>query len=210
MKFFLTIFTATLFVLTLTSPTSIIDSSSILNNLSQLFYTNINPIFDKTFQQLIELTHEFNNKYIQIVNNQNQFSRNNPVKPAEWVSQLFNGSNSIQDQWNSHIADFFENIQTIYQNDERSLFDFSMIKIKLNLSIEKLLKKLKDLFEKRINQLIIPQQQHNKDLDKFKNNLQKEISHIFDNTKKEINHTINDLFDSVFNYWNSLKNRFFG
>lgn len=215
MKLILIIFT-TFFALTFSSPISSIgDSSSILNNLSQLLHAHISPIFQNTFKQLTQLVDDYSQKYSDIIIDKKS-SRSNPAKPAEWVYQLFNGSNSIESQWNNHITDFFANIQTVYENDGRSLFDLSLIKLKLHIVGDKLIRKLKQLIDKNIEPLLISikssddYKHHGKDLDILANNFQREISNIFDNTKKEFNQTIDDLIDSIFGYWNSLKDRLFG
>ncbi len=199
----------TFFTLTFASPVSIIDSSLITDNLSELLYNNLNPIFQNTFQQLTELIFEFSEKFSQI-----KLSRSDSVKPAEWVSQLFNGTNSIGAQWNSHITDFFGNIPTVFENNDRSLFDFSLIKTKLYIAVKNLLIKLKQLFDNNINQLWILFINEFKltksDFDVLSNDFQQQVSGVFNNTKEELNQTIDDLIDSILTYWNDLKDRFFG
>src|SRR5271163_2967755 len=110
----LTIFVSVAFA----SPVSIIKSSSLIDNLSQSLYIHLNPIFENTFKQLIELVSKLAKQLFE-----NQSRRSNTVQPAEWVSHIFDGTGSLSTQWNSHITDFFGNIPTVYEDDERSLLN---------------------------------------------------------------------------------------
>jgi Mg2+ and Co2+ transporter CorA len=89
--------------------------------------------------------------------------------------------------------------------------DFSLVKTKLHIALEKLLIKLKELLAPIINEFNLKSNGRRHDeINALLNDFQRQISGVFDRTKEQLNRTRDDLIESILSYWNNLKNRFFG
>ena len=202
----ITLFLSTIFLtVALSTSTSIVKRSSIIENFKQSLYLQLNPIFQNTFQQLKELVDGLGKKISQ--SNKTRFTR---ADPSDWISDLFEGSGSITNQWNNQVNQFFQNITTVYENNDRSLFDSTVLSNKLHPAVKNLVQKLRKLFDMEINRVIIPTNTSPMDLNQLLRDFQDQVSRIFDNTEERLNQTIDNFFRSISNYLNQLNNRFLG
>lgn len=198
---------------------SSVSSSSIINPISDLFYTYLNPIFQSTLERLTRLVFELTEKLSQHI--QYNSARINPPITAPWVSQVFGGMNSVATQWNNQIADFFSNIPTIIEQKSRSAVNYAIVKETLYKAVENLLGTLKSLFVNNINRLMlsivndlklsntIGLQYTQQNFDDLLNIFQRQVSDIFDETQTQLNITIDNAIQFIVTYWNHLKQRIF-
>ena len=198
----LTLFLGTiLLMLTLSTP------ASITENFTQSLYIQLNPIFENTFQQLKDLVNDLAKKI-------SQFTRTRVTRsdPSDWFDQLFEGSGSITNQWNSEINEFFQNIPTIYENGDRSLLSNTFVASQFHPAVKSLVQKLKKLVDNKIDRVILPtiKQQSKSHTDKIFQEFQGQVTRLFEKTEERLNQTIDNLFQSISNYFNQLKDRFLG
>lgn len=209
-KMKLTLFLSTIFLaVALSTSTSHVKRSSIIENFKQSLYLQLNPIFQNTFQQLKELVDGLAKKISQ--SNKTRLTR---ADSSDWISDLFEGSGSITNQWNDQVNQFFQNITTVYENKDRSLFDNTVLSNKLHPAVKNLVQKLRKLFHMEIDRVIIQQFSKSKtgpmDLNQVLRDFQEQVSRIFDNTEERIQQTIDNFFQSISNYLNQLNDRFLG
>lgn len=204
------------FTLTFATSEPAVQSTSIIDSISQILYIYLNPIFQNTLTELTQLVFDFSEK---IFENYGVIRVDKNV-PATWVSQLFGGVNSISTQWNNQITDFFTNIPTIFENPGRSSFNFSTIKQSLYKAVEDLLEKLKGLTINTINQMVIStfgdinlsasigRKRESFTIDQLFNVFQHQVSNMFDKTQEQLNQKIDNAIDVVLTYFNHIKDRF--
>ncbi|CAF0815121.1 unnamed protein product [Adineta ricciae] len=215
MKTILLIF-VTLFALAFASPVTPVKPPSIIESLSHLLYIHLNPTFQGTLQQLIQLVFQFGERLFQPVD-QRPTRSNGPV-PAQWVSQLFGEVNSIATQWNNQVTQFFTNIPTIFEKHSRSFFSLSTITHTLYDAVEILINELKEFFVNRIRQVMlsmmdkqgVKQQKGGRASGEFSfeiffNVFQQQVSTIFEQAKGQLIANIDNAIHFVETYWHDLK-----
>ena len=193
--------------LTFSTPAAIVKRSSITENLAQSLYLQLNPILESTFQQLKDLVNDLAKKLSQ--SNRTRLTRSDP---SDWFENLFEGSGSITSQWNNQINDFFENIPTVYEDDDRSLLSNTLVASRFQPAVKSLVQKLKKSFDAEINRVILPtiKQQSNSNTDQIFQEFQGQVTRVFEKTEERLNQTMENFFQSMSNYFNQLKDRFRG
>ncbi|CAF0909436.1 unnamed protein product [Adineta steineri] len=204
-----------LFTLIFATPISTEKPPSIIDSLSQLLYTHLNPIFQNTLQQLIELVFKFGERIFE--NIQSRLARSAPPIPAQWVQELFGEVNSVATQWNQHVTQFFSNIPTIFEKHGRSSINFSSIKQSLYDAIASLLDKLKKLFVNDINQIFILlinkynlMESMSRTYNDLLNVFQQQVSSVFDKSQEQLIDNINIAINFIVSLWNDVKTQLIG
>ncbi|UJR26234.1 hypothetical protein I4U23_007577 [Adineta vaga] len=197
------------------SPSTTIKPPSIIDSLSHLLYIHLNPTFQNTLQELIQLFFEFGDRLFRTI--EYRSTRSNPVAPAPWVSQLFGEVNGIATQWNNHVTQFFTNIPTIFEKNSRSLFNFSSIKQALYDAVAIVLHELKQLFVNNVNGVMISiinkydlqhmmgRKREEMNFDILFNVFQQQVSGVFEKMKEQLDQNIDNAINFFVTYWNGLK-----
>ncbi|CAF1098760.1 unnamed protein product [Adineta steineri] len=204
-----------LFTLIFATPISTEKPSSLIDSLSQLLYTHLNPIFQNTLQQLIELVFKFGETIFE--NIQSRLARSASPIPAQWVQELFGEVNSVATQWNQHVTHFFSNIPTIFEKHGRSSINFTSIKQSLYDAIASLLNELKKLFVNDINQTFISlinkynlMESMSRTYNDLLNVFQQQVSSVFDKSQEQLIDNINIAINFIVSLWNDVKTQLIG
>ena len=197
-----------LFLLLLLPLLSTCSSESIGDYLSFHFQ----PFFQQTFQQLTELVLHFAQ---QLFDRFPVASARTAIFPtAPWVSDLFGGVNSISTQWNQHLVEFFNNIQTTIEPKGRTLISVPTLEQKLAEALKKLLVKLEDFFVDEVHLLLISllmKYQMNAmenvlpEFNRLLHNFRSDVARIFDQREKELLARLDQLLEAAADMWNDFK-----